>query len=63
MVADGQRLVGDNERSLAGTGRRWIESEREEIWGVESADYEVHDVDYILNRLVYSCLSRMRGCC
>lgn len=42
MVADGCRLVGDDERSLAGTGRRWIESEREEVWCVESAYNEIH---------------------
>ena len=53
MIADGCRLVGDDERSLAGTGRRWIESEREEVWCVESADYEIHLGICIVSCLVY----------
>ena len=53
MVADGCRLVGDDERSLPGTGRWWIESESEEVWCVESADYEVHDGNRILCCLGY----------
>ena len=42
MIADGCRLVGDDERSLAGTGRRRVEGEGEEVRCVESACYEIH---------------------
>ena len=59
MVADGCRLVRDDERRLAGTGRRRVESEREEVWSIESAYYEVHDEICIVNP---SCLMITKKC-
>jgi hypothetical protein len=38
---------------LSGTGRRWIESEREKIWCVESAYDKIHDGTCVVECLLY----------